>query len=313
MEEYFQYFIHYRQKYLNEYISSRRKSIFLYSLYTLLCTYFDTWKTEVFSIFLQERRSMIVPIGLEKKRVIFGCKLYPINVVYLLHNPIKVQSDSTQSNALPGVIKYSEDFAKGFKKEIKDDFTEILDEEAELNSFSSSIRTLNKIYSNELEKPNFSHIYINISTASKAFAIAAYVFGCNNSENVTLFYLKTKQYILLDYLEKDSSIVELRKKFLECGLTDGPYESIVIPLIRTVKYTENELKLMKTLAKKPKFNSLKELIEKSDFVNTPADRIRVRRILYSFEEEGLVKIKSVMRNSEISITKKFLGLIDIVL
>ncbi len=77
----------------------------------------------------------------------------------------------------------------------------IFQEEAPLNSFNDCTSALNRIFVKEKQQKNLSHIYINVATASKSFALAAYVFALFHPDLVTIFYLKTSEYIILDYLE----------------------------------------------------------------------------------------------------------------
>ena len=90
-----------------------------------------------------ERRIMIVPIGLEKERIIEGFHKYPVNVIYFLHNSKKdVRDESLPSehpNSIAGIYNYSEIFFNSIKKEFYRDFMESHDFNIKLNSFNESI------------------------------------------------------------------------------------------------------------------------------------------------------------------------------
>ncbi len=247
-----------------------------------------------------ERRVMIVPIGLEKDRVIEGAKQYPINAIYLLHNPIQNLEEQDK-----GVVFYSELFASQAKSEIKETLIEVHEDIAQLNNFSSSIQVLNKIFHFEKDTKNFNHIYINISTASKAFALAAYVFASMHSRITTIFYLSTLNYILLDHLQKNSDISELKDQFIKKGLTVGPYSVEEIPVFKLENFTDEEIFVLKAVGKRKKIESLKILIQQIlKFEYSPAIRIKIKRILENFEEKGLIHFQKERRELVIIIDDK---------
>ena len=243
---------------------------------------------------------MIVPIGLEKDRVIEGAKQYPINSIYLLHNPIHKFEELDK-----GVVYYSELFANQAKNEIKETLIEVHEDIAQLNNFSSSIQVLNKIYNLEKEIKNLNHIYINISTASKAFALAAYVFASMHSRITTIFYLSTLNYILLDHLRKNSEISELKDQFIKKGLTVGPYSVEEIPVFKLENFTDEEIVVLKALGKRKKIESLKILIEQILKIEyTPAIRIKIKRILENFEQKNLIHFQKEKRELVIYVDDK---------
>ena len=66
----------------------------------------------------QERRIMIVPVGLERERIVDGCTAYAVNVVYLINNPIP----TNKVQKIPAVYKYSLDFSESVKEEFKNTY-----------------------------------------------------------------------------------------------------------------------------------------------------------------------------------------------
>jgi hypothetical protein len=253
-----------------------------------------------------ERRIMIVPIGLEKDRIIEGFLKYPVNVIYFLHNSKRddkleiLLSKHPQSTA--GVYNYSELFFNKIKEEFKRDFMEYHDNNIRLNSFSESISILNQIFDWETKKENFTHIYINISTASKIFAIAAYIFSCYHQEKCTPFYLDTDTYVILNHLDTDSSIQELRDNFLDCGLTSGPYCVQELPLIPIQKFNKFELKIALLLIKQEFYISMKRFIMETKMEYTPSNRIKVKRVLEKFDKLKLVILEKQGREKSIKIS-----------
>ncbi len=236
---------------------------------------------------------MIVPVGLEKERVSYGCKIYPVNVVYLLCNPKPSAPDT-------GLFEYTNHFAKEVKKDIKNSFRETLVEDVKLNSYIESLKVLNFIFEKEFRsKSRLNKIYINVSTASKNFALAAYTFACQHPDLCKIFYLKTNRYILLEYIQKylddPEGLKRLKKKFLDKGLTEGDengnYIVEEIPLIRTIQFKEEEISILKVLVnvEEREIGSIKGLMKLLGFKPDAAVRINLKRILNKFEREHLIE------------------------
>ncbi len=261
---------------------------------------------------IKERSVMIVPIGLEKHRVLKGCQIYPVNVVYLLVNPSSTfKKEKSKKSEEPGVYTHSKKFATKVFDKIKHSFREVIKIEAELNSFSSSMHSLKQIFSKENKKhTTLSRIYINISTASKAFAIAGYVFACQHPDICTVFYMGTKNYILLDYLE-DSQNTNLYEAFIENGLTKGPYKVNEMPLLRVEHYSEEERNLIHYLSQKDQFDSIKMLMKHIHYKNDAAHRIRLKRHLEKLKSDGLIKLKREGKEVNIIIKEKLVTLAGI--
>lgn len=248
----------------------------------------------------QERRIMIVPAGLEKERIVDGCTAYAVNVVYLINNP----KPTTEDKNIPAVYKYSLKFSKSIETEFKDSYRLVIMKEAKLNSFFDCIRALNEIFKKEIKINRLKEIFINISTASKAFALAAYIFGLFHPYITKIFYMGTSNYILLDHLDNESaSLDNLRDEFLECGLTKRPYFIDEIPLLPIINFTQDEIELIKILSIKKKFVSIDDFMEKLPVKIKSFNRVKIRRILSSLEEKNLISIHKSGRYQEILVSK----------
>ena len=253
-----------------------------------------------------ERRIMIVPIGLEKERIIEGFRKYPVNVVYFLHNlkynEINEHKVEKQSKSISGVHNYSEKFYNKINQEYNWEFLERHDESIKLNSFTASISKLIEIYEQETKKSNFTHIYLNTSTASKVFAIAAYIFACYHQGKCTPFYLDTDKYILLNHLDEDPSINELKEHFLKSGLTSGPYNVQELPLIPIQKLNEYEINLAVKLIKKKSYISMKSFFTENKMEYTPSSRIKAKRAFEKFQNLKLVILEKQGREISIDVS-----------
>lgn len=236
----------------------------------------------------QERRVMIVPVGLERARIIEGYTAYAINVVYLVDNEII----KNKNNEVAAVYNYAKNFSQKIMDEFKESHITVLSIESKLNSFMDCIYVLNKIYKLEDKTGKLKQFFINISTATKAFALAAYIFGLFHRNITTIFYMGTSEYILLNFLEKnDLTLADLRGEFLENGLTRGPYSIEEIPLLPIINFSDDEKIMIGVLSKQEKFKSIDHFINMLPKSLQLTNRVRIRRILSSLEEKGLVKVE----------------------
>jgi len=113
---------------------------------------------------------MISPVGLEKDRVLAGLKYFGITTIYLI-----------QSKEKKGVEKRLSDTVRSFSVELKDYLLKITAsiniKEADITNLQDCLRILSEIIKEE-KKNQANKIYINISTSSKIFAVAAvYIAG----------------------------------------------------------------------------------------------------------------------------------------
>ncbi len=125
------------------------------------------------------------------------------------------------------------------KQKFEDSYLIVEFKYAVLNSFYECYDILDKIYKEEITTNKLKHIFINVSTASKAFALSAYVFALIHFNMVTVFYMKASKYLILEYLEKDVSTKELETEFLKNGLTKGPYKIEEIPTFPILEFSED--------------------------------------------------------------------------
>lgn len=233
---------------------------------------------------IQQRNVLIVPIGLERDRVIQSYRVFPANIIYLLY------SSSNQKDHV-GVDYYSDFFRESVYKELKEKFLEVQIERCNFGSFEDSIRIINDIYQKEAKSNVLNRIFINISTASKIFAISSYIFASQHDQFTELFYMATSSYTLLDHLKFQGSKEDLKKDFLEHGLTKGPYQIIRIPVLKTIQYSSDEIRIIKFFQENKEIRSLKQLMQKLNIEENAAQRIKLQRILEKLRNEGLISIQ----------------------
>jgi len=252
------------------------------------------------SLMPQERRVMIVPVGLERERIVKGCTAYAVNVVYLINNPKLTKEDKD----IPAVYKYSLDFSTSIAEEFRKTYRIIITKETKLNSFYECITLLNEIYKDEEQTGKLKEIFVNISTASKAFALGAYIFALFHSDITTIFYLETDKYILLNHLQdEEGSIQELKNDFKQFGLTRGPYYVDEIPLLPVLDFSSIEKDFIKILAKKEKFDSIDNFRKCLPKNLKEINRVKIRRVLLNLEKKNLIHVRKLGRYQEIYVSK----------
>ena len=248
---------------------------------------------------VKERRAMIVPVGLEVARIIEGFTPYAINVLYLITNPESNSEGNTtnvndKKKKLSSVQKYTLKFAKMIKRKFEDSYLIVEFKYAALNSFYECYNILDDIYKEEIATNKLKHIFINVSTASKAFALSAYVFALIHFNIVTIFYMKASKYLILEYLEKDGSIKELETEFLKNGLTKGPYEIEEIPTFPILEFSQDEKTLIKILAIQDQFNTIKEIIR--EFVTETDQSVEWDDLKKEDKNRYRTKVKRLLDN-----------------
>lgn len=254
---------------------------------------------------VKERRVMIVPVGLEVARIIEGFTPYAINVLYLITNP-ENNSDGKKTNVndknnekkkdkkISSVQKYTLKFADMIKQKFKDSYLIVEFRYTALNSFYECYNILDEIYNEEVTSNKLKHIFINVSTASKAFALSAYIFALLHFNIVTVFYMKASKYLILEYLEKDVSTKEMETEFLKNGLTKGPYQIEEIPTFPMLEFSQDEKNLIKILAIQDQFNTIKEIIK--EFVIKTEQSVEWDSLKEKSKHRYRTKVKRLLDN-----------------
>lgn len=248
----------------------------------------------------QEKRIMIVPFGLERDRIVDGCTAYAVNVVYLITNPKFIKN----TDDIPAVYKYSYEFSESIANEFQNTYRLIRTKEAKLNSFPDCIRVLKEIYQKENKSGKLQEILINVSTASKAFSLASYIFALFHPAKTRIFYMSTSNYILLNHLEDDKgSIRHLKDEFRKYGLTKGPYQIDEIPLLPIINFSLIETEFIKVFVKQEKFDSIDNFMENLPESFKNINRVKVRRVLMGLEKRNLIHVRKSGRYQEIYVSK----------
>lgn len=247
---------------------------------------------------------MICPVGLEFDRVIAGIHKYPVNFIHIVH--------SYAVDGEKAVDKEAQNFAKKidenpyFKSQTHP--TNILD-------LGDCIKTLKKILDIEKEAEK---IYINVGTSSKIFTIASIYVASMEPNRIHLFYPKAGSYIVMEIIDliktalrdglnkyKDK-LNDLVDDYENHGWTTSAREDrysfdiIDVPVIPFKPLTKTQIKILNSLYKNKKFDSIKNLISSLDDKRIPPQSIS--RSLRQLQDLGLVKVSGKTREKQLSIT-----------
>ncbi|UYP46394.1 hypothetical protein NEF87_002679 [Candidatus Lokiarchaeum ossiferum] len=253
---------------------------------------------------VEERNILVVPIGLENERVVKSCQIYPVNVIYLLKSNFESNSDHKEKNSSQwGIEQYSKTIASEVIKKFENTFFEIQPKNCHLGSLPSTISILNDIYEIEQKKGKLNKIYINISTASKLFAIGAYIFASQFPDICKLFYLATNNYLLLEHLKSEKGDLEkLKTEFRKFGLTKGPFKVVNIPILKSDPFSTDEKRLINYLAQFDHINSIKEILENLKKDTNAKERMNLRRSLEKLEKNNLLILKKSGKSVQVLIS-----------
>ncbi|KKM64065.1 hypothetical protein LCGC14_1505170, partial [marine sediment metagenome] len=152
----------------------------------------------------EERRIIIIPIGLELERAIIGLSEYKPDMVYLIY------SNKGEENIEDKVSNESERFKEEFINKIRG-LWNYKDIGIDVTNLSKCTNLLKDIIKKEFEINGNTSFHINISTSSKIFSFASFYLAGKYSNTVSLFYVKSNNYLIVDFVEIFQQIVESLK------------------------------------------------------------------------------------------------------
>ncbi len=259
----------------------------------------------------EERKVMIIPIGLELERAIIGLSEYKPDIVYVIY------SSKEEENIEDKVSIESERFKDEFVNKIRG-LWNYKDIGVDVTNLSKCTNLLKDIIKKEFEINGNISFHINISSSSKIFSFASFYLAGKYSEIISLFYVKPSNYLIVDFVELFQLIVEscnngeppkpneikqaekLIKIYKTQGWTTGPFEIIEIPYYKISKYSEFEIKIL-TLMKKNKNNfpegfKIENILELMNIdTQSKKNKIKVNYYLTELERHGLIDCISIKR------------------
>jgi len=259
----------------------------------------------------EERRIIIIPIGLELDRAIIGLSEYKPDMVYVIY------SNKGEENIEDKVSNESERFKEEFINKIRG-LWKYNDIGIDVTNLSKCTNLLKDIIKKEFEINGNTSFHINISTSSKIFSFASFYLAGKYSETVSLFYVKPNNYLIVDFVETFLQIVEslkkgetpksnkikqaegLIQKYEKQGWTSGPFEIIEIPYYKISKYSEYEIDIL-TNMKKNKMNfpegfTIEDILELMNRdTKSKKNKIKINYYLTELERHGLIECSSIKR------------------
>jgi len=253
---------------------------------------------------------MISPVGLEKDRVLAGLKYFGITTIYLI-----------QSKEKKGVEKRLSDTVRSFSVELKDYLLKITAsiniKEADITNLQDCLRILSEIIKEE-KKNQANKIYINISTSSKIFAVAAVYIAGLDPFFIIPFYVKTSNYLIQDFIEILESqdkfknqqelfnkLIEIKSKFEKSGWTTGEYDVNLIPALPFKNFSNFQKEIFQEISKHQNQCLMKDLIKnlKNEKLNERSFRSKLSYALRDLLDYGIVKKKQAGRQNYLILTE----------
>ena len=265
-------------------------------------------KTEMIK---EERKVIIIPVGLELERAIIGLSEYKPDIVYVIY------SNKDEENIEDKVSNESERFKEEFINKIRG-LWKYKDIGVDVTSLSKCTNLLKGIINKEMERNRDTSFYINISSSSKIFAFASFYLAGKYSATVSLFYVKPSNYLMVDFVEIFQQIVETLKKgealkpnkieqaegliqkYKRHGWTSGPFVIIEIPYYQISKYSDFEINILSNMKKNkmrfPEGFTIEDILELMNRDSkSKKNKIKLNYYLTELEKHGLIECISIKR------------------
>jgi len=256
-------------------------------------------------MFNEERKVMIIPIGLELERAIVGISEYAPDMIYVIY------SKKDEKNVEDKIGAESEKFKESFINKIRG-LWRYKEFGIDVTNLSKCTNLLKEIILKELEESKNTFLYINIATSSKIFSFSSFYLAGKYSENVLLFYVKPTHYLMVDFVDVFQDIIsllknretiekerinqadEIIKKYKNHGWTDGPFEVIEIPYYKLSKYPKYEINVLEIMNKYkndyPKGFTIEDLLElKNEEIEERSNKIKLNYYLTELEKHSLIE------------------------
>ena len=267
----------------------------------------------------EERRVMIIPIGLELERAIVGISEYSPDMVYVIY------SKKDGENVEDKIGAESERFKEIFINKIRG-LWKCKEFGIDVTNLSKCTNLLKDIILGELEESKNTFFYINISTSSKIFSFSSFYLAGKYLERILLFYVKPTHYLMVDFVDIFQEIVsllknrdkiekekidqadEIIKRYKNHGWTDGPFEVIEIPYYKLSKYPKYEINVLKIMNihknDYPKGFTIEDLLKlKNEEIDERSNKIKLNHYLTELEKHSLIESNPINRKKYVKIQK----------
>ena len=206
------------------------------------------------------REVWILPVGLEYDRVLESLRRggSEFHIIY------SETTDGVSSAAQRYAEKVREYLESGPFKVKGYHGVDVLD-------LSACIRLLKSIVQKELDEGDEPVFKVNVGTSSKIVTMASLYVAAQSPDLFTLWYPKTKEYLIMELVERANQLAEARergqdttelvdsltqfvRKYQQSGWTVRPskgYEMISVPVIPLQELTSTQQLIVRTLAAEP--------------------------------------------------------------
>lgn len=269
----------------------------------------------------EERRVMIIPIGLELERAIVGVSDYNPDIIYIIY------SNKDERNVENKIDDESEKFKELFVDKIRGLW--IYEEIGiDVTNLSECTNLLRKIILKEFNIKQNTYFYINISSSSKIFSFASFYLAGKYYENILLFYVKPSHYLMIDFVTIFQNLISLLKNgekinediikqadniiksYIKHGWTGGPFEIVEIPYYKISNYPDYEIKILKIMNKNKNKEdyrygfTIEDLLDlKKEDADKRKNKIKLNYYLTELEKHGLIENYPKNRKKHLKIQK----------
>ncbi len=189
--------------------------------------------------------------------------------------------------------------------------------EVDITNLKDCLRILSEIIQLE-KKKKAKKIYINISTSSKIFAVAAIYIAGLDPFVIVPFYVKTSNYLIQDFMEileseekfKDKQeiinrLIDIKQNFEKSGWTKGEFEVSIIPALPYKNFSDFQKDIFLGISKHNNKCLMQDLIKelKTEEIKERSFRSKLSYALRDLLDYGLVKKKQEGRQKYLILTE----------
>lgn len=229
----------------------------------------------------------VVPMGLEKDRVIEGLRRYPTNYAIFIHGKIKHLKVEQLSR------RNTKEILKLIKSTIRVDIMEL-----DLYDFESSFVELKSLF-DDLKSQGY-RIFVNISTGTRIVSAAALLAAFMT--NAVPYYVIPKEYTLPKGKNVLSTGVKGVVQLPSLGINTPTKKELVIldALLDKGSFVERQNILLDALPKSF-FGDKKESEDLTSF--KARNRAKANRVLVQLAQKGFVVMEKKGRNVSVTLTE----------
>ena len=260
---------------------------------------------------IEERRVIVIPIGLELDRALVGLSEYKPDMVYIIYS--RKDGENVENEIDIESEKFKEIFVKKIRGLWKYEIHGV-----DVTNLSKCTKILKEIILKESEINQETLFFINISSSSKIFSFASFYLAGRYNEQVSLFYVKPTQYLMVNFVKTFQNIIsslknkkpiddlelyeseKLLNDYKKHGWTKEPFEIIEIPFYKISKYSNYEIKILSVMRENRQeypdgFTIEDILVLMKKEPTEKKNKIKINYHLTELEKNGLIECSSINR------------------